>query len=620
MAKKTSKQSAIAPEPVLEKAELPAAAALIEDTLPSMSLDVVELVEAVGKPKKYIARGEFGKCDEPTKNKRVYRKELWEREIKKLQKALENRNVYGHLDHPDSGKTLLSLASHIVTHLEIKDGLIIGEAEILNTTHGQNLKALLDAKCKVGVSSRGYGTVKKNAQGHDVVQDDYRLVSWDFVCDPSDGDAYPEIFLESKQLVLQGADIPLVEEEPPVADEKKDEAPAELDTAGVDAVAAANKEPITAQGIAEVPGVSGTVGPKTTETESVAAEEVQYQIHKAIEETRKETQFRLREEFSRSLVAAVNEAKVSFRDEMRKELEQDPSVTGAKLALERVRGILLPLVLPEETKNHIKKLEEDFTNKIDFLQNSLLERELTIKNMEERVETLGKMAKEAAYKFYVESVCATDPDQTDLRKRIGDVNDYKSAADLKVKVESLKEEFSSRRAAVAAEAEKTRLAEEKARVAHEELERMHRADTELKIEEAKQNAIRVVEEEYGDQLEKMKLALDKALEANTLLQVRVQAEAKLTNNPKAPKIRAVLESTGVKSESEANNIIESFREPVRNVDELAELRAKINKRINGGTSSRLEEEASPRGSRHRALSQEIGVDVASALVMAGVKR
>jgi hypothetical protein len=83
---------------------------------------------------KYVAKGEFGRCDLATQNGRVYPRKVYEREVKKLQETIKRRRMFGELDHPADGKTKLQRVSHLITNLSIEgDGRILGEAEILDT-------------------------------------------------------------------------------------------------------------------------------------------------------------------------------------------------------------------------------------------------------------------------------------------------------------------------------------------------------------------------------------------------------------------------------------------------------------------------------------------------------
>jgi hypothetical protein len=120
------------------------------------------------------------------------------REFKRLGPLMEGRGLLGELDHPGDGKTSLKRVSHVITHLEIKeDNSVFGVWEVIpGTTHGKQLQALADANVQLGVSSRGLGSVIRDRQGNSVVQEDFKLLTYDVVADPAVGDAVPEMFYE----------------------------------------------------------------------------------------------------------------------------------------------------------------------------------------------------------------------------------------------------------------------------------------------------------------------------------------------------------------------------------------------------------------------------------------
>ncbi len=148
-----------------------------------------------------VVRGEFAAADRPTGNKRVYERALLKREVSKIQEDVKRRRVLGEADHPKDGEGSLKHVSHVVTGLRLReDGVVEGEAEILNTDCGRNLAEILKAGCEVGVSSRGYGTTMAiEGDVNEKVSDDYRLVTFDFVIDPADKNAYPQMVQESVQ-------------------------------------------------------------------------------------------------------------------------------------------------------------------------------------------------------------------------------------------------------------------------------------------------------------------------------------------------------------------------------------------------------------------------------------
>lgn len=167
---------------------------LLIDSLP-IQLQVVESSENG----KMIVRGTYAEGNKSTANKRYYRTNLWEREVGRMAEALSERKVFGELDHPQDGRTQLKRCSHLVTGLRMEDGVVIGESEILDTAAGKDLQALLKSGAKVGVSSRGYGSTQTNDKGEEVVQDDYRLVTFDFVADPANHSSYPDVYFEEKE-------------------------------------------------------------------------------------------------------------------------------------------------------------------------------------------------------------------------------------------------------------------------------------------------------------------------------------------------------------------------------------------------------------------------------------
>lgn len=155
----------------------------------------LQIVESKGD--KFVARGEFGRCDVPTKNGRIYPLKIMEREIEKLRPAFKKGGVVGHLDHPASGNGGLTNASHVITDLYIKDGVVFGEAHILNNDRGRTIRELIERGYNVGLSSRGRGsTMPADSQQGEEVQEDFDLVTYDFVENPAMPTALPKFYTE----------------------------------------------------------------------------------------------------------------------------------------------------------------------------------------------------------------------------------------------------------------------------------------------------------------------------------------------------------------------------------------------------------------------------------------
>ena len=154
---------------------MPDLSKLLVDTM-TFRCKVLEESKDGPRGAKYVARGEFARSDRATENKRLYPHSLWERELGRMGKQLQEMKVYGELDHPMDGRTQLKRASHIVTDLHLEGEIVVGTAYILDTDQGRNLKAILDAGGAVGVSSRGFGTTKPNLKKF------IQLKLWDLVC------------------------------------------------------------------------------------------------------------------------------------------------------------------------------------------------------------------------------------------------------------------------------------------------------------------------------------------------------------------------------------------------------------------------------------------------------
>jgi hypothetical protein len=161
---------------------------LIEDVFIMENMQILNEGRGTGPMK---IRGCFQRADEENNNKRIYPKALLQREMDKLSDAITERRLMGELDHPQHDSVKLNNVSHLITKLEMNGNEVIGEAEILNTPAGQVVKALIEGGVKVGISSRGLGTLSEGADGKRYVNEDFKLVTWDMVADPSTRGAYP---------------------------------------------------------------------------------------------------------------------------------------------------------------------------------------------------------------------------------------------------------------------------------------------------------------------------------------------------------------------------------------------------------------------------------------------
>jgi hypothetical protein len=123
-------------------------------------------------------------------NGRRYPRPVLEREVENYKKLVRDRRAVGELDHPDSDVVNLKNSSHIVTDIWWDGEDVKGKVQILTTPSGQILRNLIEGGVKLGISSRGLGSVAQAAGGDTIVQDDFQLICFDFVSEPSTTGAF----------------------------------------------------------------------------------------------------------------------------------------------------------------------------------------------------------------------------------------------------------------------------------------------------------------------------------------------------------------------------------------------------------------------------------------------
>ena len=136
-----------------------------------------------------ILSGIMQKADELNGNGRVYPRKILMREVDNYQKLVKERRALGELDHPEDSVINLKNASHLVTNVWWNGGDVMGKVQVLNTPAGNILKGLVESGVKLGISSRGLGSVREQA-GKTIVEDDFQLICFDFVSEPSTPGAY----------------------------------------------------------------------------------------------------------------------------------------------------------------------------------------------------------------------------------------------------------------------------------------------------------------------------------------------------------------------------------------------------------------------------------------------
>ena len=149
------------------------------------------LKESKTKPGVFEVEGIMQRATAENQNGRVYAKPILERETKKyMDEFVKNGNAFGELDHPEKPVVELKNASHVVKDLWWDGDDLMGKVELLNTPAGNIVKEIIKAGHTIGISSRGTGSVQQTNEGHLEVQDDFELVCWDFVSNPSTHGAF----------------------------------------------------------------------------------------------------------------------------------------------------------------------------------------------------------------------------------------------------------------------------------------------------------------------------------------------------------------------------------------------------------------------------------------------
>jgi len=139
-----------------------------------------------------ILSGKLQEAECENGNGRVYPLPILSREIGKYSKIVADNRALGELDHPDSSIVNLANVSHMVTKIWMDGPAVMGKIKVLTTPAGQILKSLIEANVKIGISSRGLGSVR-DERGKTYVEDDFQLIAFDIVSEPSTPNAFMSI-------------------------------------------------------------------------------------------------------------------------------------------------------------------------------------------------------------------------------------------------------------------------------------------------------------------------------------------------------------------------------------------------------------------------------------------
>jgi len=163
--------------------------------------DLEYISESRDGQKKFSIEGVFAQADKKNRNGRVYPMKIMEGAVNKyIKEQVSTGRAVGELNHPSGPVVNLDKVSHLITDLKFEGTNVIGKASILNTPNGNIVKGLLEGGVKLGVSTRGMGTLASNGK-HSVVSEDFILNTIDIVQDPSAHDAFVNGIMEGVEWV-----------------------------------------------------------------------------------------------------------------------------------------------------------------------------------------------------------------------------------------------------------------------------------------------------------------------------------------------------------------------------------------------------------------------------------
>lgn len=367
----------------------------------------VELTLDEATEGRLMVEGVCGRAGSATANKRTYPMSIMEREIKKLNERVgKGYPVLGSLDHPSDGKSRLKDASHLIHKVWMEaDGTMKMRAEILEETeNGKIAAAIVRRTKKIGMSSRGMGSTSMGPNGKEVVNEDYKLATFDFVADPAVSDAYP---------VKLGEDI---NADDVTAESLRLTFPGQVEALEENARLAALQTLQQAAGI----------GPSFSKEDIVqkAIEEYKDQIHTAVYE---EARAELVEGFGVRLTRALQEMRVDVEKKVRAELASDPAEASAKLTLEKLAETLIPFrptgnakTLLAANANEIAELKAQFQEAVTYAEAS-----------ESKLVAMAKKARKLAFENHVIKTVAGREDAQAVVEMVGDLEEIDTVEELK---------------------------------------------------------------------------------------------------------------------------------------------------------------------------------------------
>lgn len=337
-----------------------------------------------------IIEGEFGRCDVPTQNKRLYSRRLTEREVRKLtENEIASNGLYGELDHPSDGKTKFQRVSHRIVGLRIEgDGRVVGKARVLNTPNGRIIKAIVEDGGSLGVSSRGFGSVTQRQDGVQEVGEDFRLKTYDIVVDPAMKTARPDLTYEA---MMEDVDW---------VNELKDEFPEVLDALRED------------------------VRDKEADTAKKSAADL---VDEAVKAAENRVRAEMTEKFGKNLQEQLTTLRGEVAEELKEQFSQDPRNGGAVAILERVAEVVSAFNPDPDSK---------------AVKDALKAKDRKIAKLTKSEEDWRGTARDLGFKLCLEREVGGHPAAKSIKSALGNMSQFKTLEDLKETIGKLKEDLS----------------------------------------------------------------------------------------------------------------------------------------------------------------------------------
>lgn len=513
-------------------------------------LNEAEEVVTPGGKKLHLMKvgGIFGEAERPTGNKRRYRRPILAEGIKNLQHMIETRQCLGELDHPDDGRTRLQRVSHLITKLELReDNTVYGEAIILNTDQGRNLKALFEAGIKVGCSSRGFGETELAADGFEDVKPGYQLNSYDFVFQPASPQAFPAMLPESMQHVT----VPqLFESMESVLQQPQGEAAKPLPKAPVLTKAAA--QPVV---LAPIAPAAPAISVKEMELQKkIEALELELGESRAAAHA-------MAENYRSALATAAASMK-------------DKAQTESNNVLLQIAKLVAPLVTPRDIKEAQQAAAAEQAQLELSYQQIIEQYESEKRLLMLRAEKAEALAMETGYRLYLAQTLGDSPDIGLYNQMLGDLAQYESLDALEKRVSAIQTEI-----------EKAREAErQKEKIFREAVEAQRAADQQTIA--ALQARLQEVQGRITESVQTQVVQEESAQN-----RLALYAERRISSSPDPVAAREALYGRTVYNESEIDALLESVGIGKPNPMTIAEKLRAAQKR--GITTTTMNEEVAP---------------------------